>query len=182
MVRLGVAIVLATGLWVTAAQAQPIEVAVRMQAGTVVVDVTAKVAVRHEVAWAVLTDYEHMAEFLTALKASTVLARSGNSLEVAQTGQAKFGFLHFEFSTVRAVELDPEQEIRSRMIRGDFKSYEFSTRVTDDLPGTVKIVHHGEYMPNRWVPPVVGPAMIQSETHKQYTEFIAEMLKRQGER
>ena len=165
---------------VTAAFAQPIDVKVQTQGERVVVDVTASVAAKREIVWGVLTDYDHMAEFLTNLKSSAVLTRKGNQLVVEQTGEAKRAFLHFSFSTTRSVELTPSSEIRSHLVRGDFKSYEFTTRLIGDAAGPTTIVHHGEYAPNAWVPPVVGPAMIETETRKQYAELIAEMLRRRA--
>jgi ribosome-associated toxin RatA of RatAB toxin-antitoxin module len=156
----------------------PVDVVVQTRSGSVIIDVTARMHAKREVVWAVLTDYDHMAEFLTTLKASSILARRGNQMEVAQTGEARRGFLHFSFSTVRSVELVPNQEIRSQLISGDFKSYEFTTRIVDAPDGVITIVHHGEYEPKTWVPPVVGPAMIESETRKQYGELIEEIQRR----
>lgn len=178
--RLAIAAIVTTGA-IGAACAQPVAVTVRKLGDQVIVDVSARVQAKAEVVWATLTDYEHMATFLSALKSSEVLRRQGNELEVAQSGESRRGFLHFSFSTVRAVELLGEREIRSHLIRGDFKSYEFTTRILPDAGGAVTIVHHGEYVPTTWVPPVVGPALIESETRKQYAELIAEILRRQND-
>ena len=161
------------------AHAQGIDVQVARRGQWVVVDVRATVKARPSYAWDVLTDYDHMAEFVTVLTSSAVIGRTGHLLEVAQTGQVTKAFMHFAFSTVRAVELTPMREIRSHLIRGDFKAYEFTTRIIDQGSGTL-LVHHGEYVPNVWVPPVVGPAMIESETRQQYEELTAEMLRRQA--
>jgi ribosome-associated toxin RatA of RatAB toxin-antitoxin module len=165
---------------VEATSAQPLAVTVRKLGDQVIVDVSARVEARADCVWEVLTDYDHMAEYLSAIKSSQVVSRRGNELEVAQSGEARRGFLHFSFSTVRAVELRGEREIRSHLIRGDFKSYEFTTRIVPEAGGMVSILHHGEYVPTTWVPPVVGPAMIETETRKQYGELIAEILRRQA--
>ena len=50
--------------------------------------------------------------------------------------------------------------------------------VWDVLTGPTNIEHHGEYVRNARVPPVVVPAMIETETRNQYTQLIAEMLRR----
>ena len=50
-----------------AARAQPVDVQVALQDGKVVLDVTASVAAEREQVWAVLTDYEHMAGFVSNL-------------------------------------------------------------------------------------------------------------------
>lgn len=162
----------------TAAVAQPIAVKIQTQGERVIVDVTANVAAKREIVWDVLTDYDHMAEFVTNLKSSTVVKRQGNQLVVEQAGEAKRAFFHFSFSTIRSVELTPGSEIRSHLVRGDFKSYEFTTRLRGDATGPTTIEHHGEYVPNAWVPPVLGPAMIETETRNQYTQLIGEMLRR----
>ena len=163
----------------SAAQAQVIDVQVTRRGEGVVVDVRAAVKARPAYAWAVLTDYDHMAEFVTVLTSSAVTGRTGNLLQVAQTGQVTKAFLHFSFSTLRAVELTPMREIRSHLIRGDFKSYEFTTRIIEQESGTL-LIHHGEYVPNVWVPPLVGPTMIEAETRQQYQELTAEILRRQA--
>ncbi|MEP7296091.1 MAG: SRPBCC family protein [Burkholderiales bacterium] len=165
-------------LWPCLGNAQPIDVRVEKRGEYVIVDVEATAAVDPRQAWEVLTDYEHMASYLSTLKASAIVKREGNSLHVEQTGEARRAFLHFSFHTVRAVELVPETEIRSHLISGDFKSYAFTTRLKENGAQTL-IVHHGEYIPHTWVPPGIGPSMIKSETTKQYQELIAEMLRRE---
>jgi len=164
--------------WPAWGGAQPIEVRVEKRGETVVVDVEASVAAAPHQAWTVLTDYDHMAGYLSMLKSSSVLRRDGNSLQVEQTGEAHRAFLHFTFRSLRAVELVPPKEIRSHLISGDFKSYEFTTRLADKGTHT-QISHHGEYVPVHWVPPGIGPALIKEETTKQYQELIAEMLRRE---
>lgn len=161
------------------AAAQEIDVRVERRGETVVIDVEALVAAPVQDAWAVLTDYEHMASFVSNLKSSTVISRDGNSLEVAQSGETKVAFMHFSFAVVRAVELVPMQEIRSKLSKGDFKSYESTTRIVDQRT-QVLILHHGEYVPKSWLPPMVGTAVIRAETRKQYGEFLAEILRRKA--
>ena len=165
---------------VVVSRAQNIDVVVRLNGERVIVDVTAEVPTKRDVAWGVLTDYEHMASYVSNLKSSAVRSRKGNILEVEQSGEARRAFLAFSFTTVRSVELFPEREIRSQLIRGDFKSYEFTTRLGGEPAGPITITHHGEYVPLRWVPPIIGPSLIESETRKQYTELIAEMRRREA--
>jgi hypothetical protein len=177
-VRRAAALLAALAAWPACCGAQPIEVRVEKRGEMVVVDVEASVAAASQQAWAVLTDYDHMAGYLSMLKSSAVLRRDGNSLQVEQTGEAHRAFLHFTFRSLRAVELVPPKEIRSHLISGDFKSYEFTTRLADKGTHT-QISHHGEYVPVNWVPPGIGPALIKEETTKQYQELIAEMLRRE---
>jgi uncharacterized membrane protein len=143
----------------------------------IVVDVEVPIEATAREAWAVLTDYEHMAAFVSNLRSSAVLRRNGDSLVVEQIGEAKRGLLKFAFETVRAVELTPPREIRSTLVKGEFKSYVFSTRIVDH-GSSVTVVNHGEYEPTTWVPPVVGPALIEAETRKQFGELRREVMRR----
>ena len=157
--------------------AQDVKVKVQRQGEAIVVDVEATVAAPVRAAWSVFTDYDHMASFITNIKHSKVVVRDGNVLQVEQTGETRVAFMRFGFEAVRAVELVPMQEIRSRLVSGDFKAYSSTTRVAA-TPSGAKISHHGEYVPKSWMPPLIGPAMIESETRKQYQEFIAEIERR----
>lgn len=161
------------------ATAQDVEVHVEKQGDLVVIDVKAPVSASAQQVWSVMTDYEHMASFMSNVKTSSVLRREGNVLEVAQAGSTKVAFLTFSFAAVRSVELLPMREIRSHLINGDFRSYESTTRLVEDSSGT-RIVHHGEYAPTTWLPPVIGPAIIESQTRKQYREFLAEIHRRKA--
>ncbi len=159
-----------------ACHAQPVTVRVDRQGDEIVIDVEAEVSVAPKVAWAVLTDYEHMASFVSSLTASSVVTKKGNSLQVAQAGEQHYGPFRFAFNTVRAVELVPESEIRSRLVKGTFKSFESITRITT-RGATTLIIHHGSYVPDTIVPPLIGPAVIREKTAEQFRELIAEMYK-----
>src|ERR1700686_4160797 len=100
-----------------------------------------------------------MARFVTNLEESNVRARDGDTLQVFQKGKATRGLLTFAFENLREIQLVPHQEIRSRLIRGNLKSPEFPPRVVDD--GTqVHILNSVRFVPNVWVPPLIGPSMI----------------------
>ncbi len=146
---------------------------------SVVVDVEAHMPCALGDAWAVFTDYDNMAAFISNLTASKVLARTDHTLEVMQSGRTQVGFLSFGFEAVRVVELLPMREIRSILVSGDFKAYASTTSLTPTSGGT-QIRHHGEYVPKKWLPPLIGPAVIEHETRKQYLEFAAEIERRSG--
>ena len=162
-----------------AAAAEPIETTVRRDGDKIIVDIKAQVAARPGLVFAVLTDYDRMAEYVKSLKSSAVIARHGNVVHVAQSGETRVAFMRFSFSTVRAVELVGEEEFHSRLIRGDFKSYDSSTRLHSE-GGRTTIVSHGEYVPTAWIPPMIGPSMIEAEIRRQYQALTAEMLRRQA--
>ncbi len=146
---------------------------------TIVVDIETTYAGTVEEAWDVLTDYARMASFVRNIKSSVVVSRQGNSLVVRQSGETVVGFFHFGFAADRAVELTPMKEIDSALISGDFKSYVSTTRLVEG-PSGVTIAYHGEYVPKSWLPPLIGPAIIESESRKQFGEYVDEMRRRQA--
>lgn len=157
-----------------------ISVTVDRRGELVVIDVEVKVDASVAEVWGVMTDYDRMANFISTMKSSKVTSRRGNSLEVAQSGETKVMFMRFAFAGVRGIELVPMKEIRSRLIEGDFKSFQSTTRLLDKGE-KMMIVHHGEYVPKSWLPPVIGPAIIESGTRRHYREVLAEVQRRKGQ-
>jgi ribosome-associated toxin RatA of RatAB toxin-antitoxin module len=178
VMRLSTAIAALLLVPAVACPAQDMGVKVERRGETVIVDVEATAPGPLADAWAVLTDYDHMASFISNLTASRIVEhRDRDTLHVMQAGQTKVAFMTFGFEAVRAVELVPMREIRSSFVSGDFKSYTSTTSIST-VPSGTRIVHHGEYVPKKWLPPMIGPAVIERETRRQYQEFIAEIERR----
>ncbi|HMF06594.1 MAG TPA: hypothetical protein VKE72_06245, partial [Methylocella sp.] len=97
-----------------------------------------------------------------------------------QKGKATRGVLSFSFENVREIILTPPSEVRSRMISGDLVESEFTTRVIDHGDSS-QIINHGEFIPKVWVPPLIGPAVIEAETRKQFAELRTEIMRRKAE-
>ena len=144
---------------------------------TIRVEVDAPVKAPREVAWDVLTDYDNMAKFITNLQQSVTRMKMGNRLHVYQKGKASRGPLSMSFENVREIELVPQTEVRSKMISGDTMPATFTTRI-EERGGQLHIKHTGQYTPSIWVPPVIGTALIETETRKQYGEIRDEILRR----
>jgi len=118
-----------------------------------------------------------MPKFIGNLTESSVRMHMGNRLQVAQKGKASRGPLSISFENMREIELVPKTEIRSKMIAGDTMPAEFVTRI-EERDGVTHVTHAGSYTPSMWVPPGIGPSLIEAETRKQYGEIRAEILKR----
>ena len=143
----------------------------------IAIDVDCPVDAPWSIVWEVLTDYDHMARFISNLEYSGVDKRLDNVLRAYQKGKASRGILTITFDNVREIELVPHREIRSRLISGDLKASYFVTQIVE-VAARVHILSSGRYAPNRWVPPVIGPALIEVATQKQFGEFKTEILRR----
>lgn len=160
--------------------ASDIVVHVQKNGETIIVDVEMVVQASTLAVWDVLTDYDHMAQFVANVHSSRIADRRGNNLVVAQQSSTSFGLLKFSFDNVREVELVPHSEIRSKLISGDMKASAFTTRIVTDSSGVTRVINHGEFVPTMWVPPLVGTAFIESETRRQFVELRREMMRRAG--
>jgi hypothetical protein len=144
----------------------------------IAVDVDVPVDAPWSVVWDVLTDYDRMGEFVSNIKASNIVGSGAEDvLRVHQSGSASLGPFSLPFDNVREIELVPHREIRSRLVSGDFKASAFVTRIVL-VDARIHILNRGRYTPNMWVPPLIGPAVIEAETRKQFGEIRAEILRR----
>ena len=161
-----------------AQEADDIVVHVKRNGETIIVDVEMAVQAPPRTAWDVLTDYDHMAQFVANVQESRITDRKGNTLIVAQKSSTSLGLLKFSFDNVREVELVPHREIRSKLISGDMNASAFTTRIMSDGGGGTRVVNHGEFVPTMWVPPVVGTAFLESQTRRQFQELRNEIMRR----
>lgn len=164
---------------IAAAPPNPGDIAVdiRRDGEAFVVNVDFLVDSTRQQAWNVLTDYDHMAEFLSSMTASGIIRRDQDRIEVAQTGHVSLGPFEFKVENVREIEFVPLQEIRSKLIRGDMKASSFTTRLSTEGNRT-RINYQGRFIPDRWIPPLIGTAVLEAQTRKQFAEFRAEILRR----
>jgi len=165
---------------VPAADDSDIDVHVRRSGNRIAVAVDLPVNATALETWNVMTDYNNMAKFVSNLEASKIVERNDNKLVVMQKGKATRGLLSFSFENVREIILTPPSEVRSRMISGDLEASEFTTRVIDHGESS-QIINHGEFIPKVWIPPIIGPAVIEAETRKQFAELRTEIMRRKAE-
>ena len=156
-----------------------IAVAVRRDGDAIDVDVQMRVEATPQQMWDVLTDYGHMADFVSNVAMSRIVSREEDRLEVAQTSRLRFGPFDFTFDNVREIELVPLREIRSKVVSGDMKGSAFTTRLFGE-EGETRITNHGRFLPDRWIPPLIGTAVLEAQTRKQFAEFRAEILRRRN--
>jgi ribosome-associated toxin RatA of RatAB toxin-antitoxin module len=87
--------------------------------------------------WTVLTDYEHLHEFIPNLASSRVLWRRQGQVALEQTGTQQFCGLRFSARVQLELSEDPTQgRLRFRMLEGDFRCFEGSWWVGADTTST----------------------------------------------
>lgn len=165
-------------MWPAFGDPQPgeeIEVKVQIRGESVVVDLSLVVPATRQQVWAVLTDFGHMADFVSNLKESRVISVSEDTVIIFQRGSAKYGPVNFPFESTREMRLTPFDEIRSRLISGNMRKMEGTTRLVDEGAQT-RIIYHADSIPGVWIPPIVGRVFIENETREQFREMRNEII------
>jgi hypothetical protein len=144
-----------------------------------VADVSIFVPATPRQTWEVLTDWDNLSRFMSNIKASRIVARSGNTVRVKQTLRAKFWPFSFDIELEREVELSPYERMQFRLLGGDFDKMEGTVQLIADPAGT-RIVSHAESIPQFWIPPLIGPIMMEHEARNQFREIVEEIIRRTG--
>ena len=154
-----------------------IEVKVYLDGEDVLVDVNFTVPASIRQVWDVLTDFDHMASFISNLQSSKITGRSGTVVQVSQKGVAKHVMMIFPFESVREMRLFPYEKMLSHMVSGTMRKMEGETRLIDKGDQT-HVVYHVDVVPGAWIPPVLGKVFIEHEIREQFQEIRDEILKR----
>ena len=157
--------------------ASAIAVQVRMLDPEVIVDVSFQVPVAPRAAWAVMIDYDHATEFISKLEKSVILSRSDKMLLVSQKGTMGWGPFSVPIETVTEVQLFPYEKLHGRMVSGSMKKNESTTRLSA-VEGGTRVDYHLESIPDVWLPPLIGRAIVEYETRARFTQLVEEILRR----
>lgn len=161
----------------TPVQQEGIAVDVETRGDTIVVDASLTVPATPAEAWAVLTDYDHMAEFLPHLDYSRKLGGTEDNFQVDQKGTLTFGPFTFSFDSVREVTLMPYREVRTRLISGNFDRLDGRTQIYPSREGTY-IVYHAESVPTVRLPGNIAATITRRATRDQLESMKHEIIRR----
>lgn len=130
-------------------------------------------------AWEVLTDVDHMVDWVPNLRQSRVLKREGDVAIIEQVGLAQFAFLSFTFTTERRLELKRPVSISAVQIHGDARRYNSVLRLTPEAAGT-RLDYRAEFEPGLLAAMVLSREYFQHEIGEQFTAMIGEMVRRKA--
>ncbi len=171
------ALLLLSAPWALATEAV-IEVKTSHVGDLVTVRAVATIAAPMAVVWGTLTDYERLPEFIPGLKKSTVIARSGATSTVQQSGEARFFFASVPIEvTLESTEAPPNIEVRR--LAGTLKKLE-GRYETEVLGGSVQLRWLGSIEPENGLPPLVGEALMRRTIRAQFTGMVREIERREA--
>lgn len=154
-----------------------IEVKVQNDGERILVYATFVVPVRPQQAWAVLTDFENIPNFISGVQTSKVTGGAGNNLQVSQRAVTQFGFFTFSFDSIREINLSPFNKIQERMISGNMRKMEETTILLPEGNQT-RIVYQADIIPGLWILRFAGQFFIENEAREQFQQIKNEMIRR----
>ena len=174
-------VLLAASLQAYSAPAPGPEIAVRVArvGDTFTVEVDWSVAASADIVWDVLTDFDRMALILSSVDASRIINRDGNRFEVEQKSHGDVGLLRISRDSLRQVELFPKREIRSRLLKGDLKSSDFTTRIAEDAGGS-KVSVRGTFIATALGGAVITVEAVEQQAQRSAQELREEILRRKA--
>jgi ribosome-associated toxin RatA of RatAB toxin-antitoxin module len=155
----------------------PIDIHAEEHDGHIVLNAQFSAHVNKALAFAVLTDFDHMAEFLPNMAFSKITNRNAQHLTVKQQGQLQIGFISVMLDSERDIELKPSDEINARSINssnGKFKSQMLITQPDQDSI----MVYHADWQPQSALLASVGKNYLQEQVQQQFGAMQKEMLHR----
>ena len=131
------------------------------------------------ISWQVITDYNHLADFVPDMRASRIISAAGQPLQIEQTGKAGFLIFRFTLDVVLEIEETPPLKLTFRAIRGNMRHMRGEWRIDKSTQG-IRLVYAAELEPSFWVPPLIGPAVLRNDISNQVAGVVREIERRQA--
>lgn len=144
---------------------------------TYFVDAVMFAPVAQAIAWDVLTDFEHQAQWVPNVAESKVLKREDTTMMIEQRGVAKWGGVTFPYTTERKVDLKPQSTIRSLQTKGSLRRVASTMMLEPEGKGT-RLTYHLELAPTVLASVLLSKDFVGHEVGEQFEAIIAEMVKR----
>jgi ribosome-associated toxin RatA of RatAB toxin-antitoxin module len=143
----------------------------------ITVAASAVMKVDQRVAWAVLSDYDHLAGFIPDMKSSRVVSRDGNKVRVEQHGDVGFFFYREPVSMLLEVHEEPPSRITARGIEGNIRRLETRYELRSSDAG-IRLDYAGRFVPDFSIPPLIGMPIMNRLIERRFRAMVAEIQRR----
>lgn len=130
-----------------------------------------------EVVFETLTDYDHLARFIPDMHSSRIVSAAGEPLRVAQEGETGFLAYRFPLNVTFEIAFEPLFRVNFRSIAGNMREMEGFYQLKT-MGETTYLHYEARFLPDFWVPPIIGPAIMQNEITRQFEGLAAEIGRR----
>jgi len=166
-----------------AGAAGDVSVQAESRGAAVAIEAHATVTASVAVAWATLTDYDHLAQFIPGIDASRTLARHGSVATVEQRGEMSFLFFHFPVEAVIEADERYPAAIDARMIQGNIRLLSAGYRLQPGPAGGQLVLRwSGVVQPQFWIPMFISVSVVRGNIETQFRAMVREIERRQAVR
>jgi ribosome-associated toxin RatA of RatAB toxin-antitoxin module len=160
-----------------ASAAPPPSVNFQLQGTRLLVSGELSVPVAPATAWAVLTDYEHVPEFVPGMRVSRIIEQNGNTRVLEQQGEMVANNMRmFYLGTLRVVE-EPSSKLSIQFLSGTFQNMQGQWTVQGKR-APVTIGYQLNYDTGTPYPSPVMIGMLQQQVIHWVSSLAAEMERR----
>lgn len=133
------------------------------------------VAAAPDVVWRILTDYNHLADYVPDLDSARVVSRNGATVVVEQVGAAHFLFFSHAIRLRVQVHEQAPDRIDMRLVDGDMKTYRASWTLTPLAGGGTRVAYDAAMEPGFYVPGVVGTSLVRKDVAGMMAAVLARL-------
>lgn len=133
-------------------------------------------------AWAVMSDYERLADFVPDLVSSRVLSRTGPVAVVEQVSRVGIMLMSHVVRMQIRIEEKPMSALDVSLISGDMRHYAVHWTLEPARQGGIDgtlLRFSGELEPQFFIPPVVGQPVVQANV-RQLMEAVVSAIERRS--
>ncbi len=142
------------------------------------VEASAEFAADRYRVWQVLTDYNHLADFIPGMRVSRILERRRGTVIVEQKGDVRLLFVTYPIEVTLAIEEFPHGRIVSRAVSGNFLEMH-NAYYLEAQQERIRLRYAGRMTPDFLVPPLIGTIMFRKNVEAQFGALVDEILRRQ---
>jgi carbon monoxide dehydrogenase subunit G len=159
------------------AAAQDIAFGVARAGDVISAEASAEIRADPGVAWAVLTDYNHLADVVPDMKSSRVILRNADGALVEQKGSIDFLFFSQPIEVTLAVIEEPRRRVYARGVAGNLTDLEARYELEPTANG-VSLRYRGRFVPGFSVPPLIGMSVVRSVLKRRFSAMVDEIVRR----
>jgi hypothetical protein len=158
-------------------RAATIAVTAERHGDTIVVRASATLAADAATAWRVMTNYEGYPAFIPDLRTSRVVARSGRTVTVEQSGDARLWLVPLPLEITFEIDEDPPLRLQSRAVAGSLRALA-SRYVLTSVDVGVRLDYAGEIAPGFPLFGYLEQVAVQGNVARQFQALADEIERR----
>lgn len=155
------------------------DVSIRRKGHLIEVHAETRSPVDIETAWSVLTDYDHLADFVPDMTSSRVIGTQDRCVVVEQKGQTRFGMSALPVGVVLRIEEFPCSAVRFQSLAGNIGNMDGEWRLA---PGkdSVGIRYAMHLEPALSISPFIEDAVLRRDVQGRLQGVAREMARRKA--